>query len=187
MTYFFVGLPIRLIYRIRRKVDLKVKKGEVYIFAANHPSRVDPFLACYALPFKDFVKLIPFRLITADKYLKIPIVGQLLLLYGCISTKKVNGKSVLDKSKELMKKGETIFIFPNGKLERGDILEPPKVGFVYLEREINNSCIIPVKIDIKKSGMLPCTYIHYKQQVRHKTFPKDLQPLANDIMNKIRG
>jgi 1-acyl-sn-glycerol-3-phosphate acyltransferase len=165
-------------------MNFKFEHGKKYIIAANHPSRADPFLVCYSFPFKTFVKLIPFRFITADEYLRIPIVGQILLLYGCIPTKKTNKGKVLDRATQLLNKGETIFIFPKGELYKENKIQKPKVGVIYMEREVKSSKIIPVQISMPK-GIFKKTTLHYKEAIGNHSHPEDLQPLADDLMKKI--
>lgn len=185
VTYFIIGIPLRIIFNVHRTVDFKFEKGKKYIIASNHPSRADPFLICYSLPLKTFVKLIPFRFITAYEYLKIPLIGQILSLYGCISTKKVKDIKVLDRAINLSQKGETLFVFPKGELQKDNKDQKPKVGVVYLEREIEEGHIIPVNISITSKGIFKKTRIYYKKSIRHKSYPEDLQPLADDIMKII--
>ena len=185
MTYFIVGLPLRVAFGVRRNVEFKFMTGKKYIIAANHPSRADPFLICYSLPLRTFLKLIPFRFITADEYMKIPAVGQVLLIYGCISTRDVKDVKVLDRAIQLSNKGETIFIFPRGEIEKSSKVQKPKVGVVYLEREIKDCHVIPVHITIISKGIIKKTQINYKKAVRHSSYPDDLQSLAENFMKII--
>lgn len=185
LTYFFVGIPLRLIFRVKRRVNYKFEKDKNYILAANHPGRIDPFLISYSFPFMDFLKLIPFRFVTADKYLKNPFLKPFLLLWGCFSTRE-HKQSVLSRAKKLLQKGETIFIFPGGEIEGEKKENMPKVGMVYLEREVINSKIIPVHINgTKNINLKNKVIINYKKQVRHKEFPEDLHPLANEVYTTI--
>ena len=181
LTYFVIGIPLRIIFRVKPIINYKLQKNKFYIIAANHPKKIDPFLISYSIPLKDFVKLIPLRFITAEQYMNKKLIRPILLLYGCISTKQKDGKSVLEKSKELLNKGETIFIFPSGKLEQRNIKYKAKVGVNYLEREVANSLILPVKISYDNSR----TNIEFKETYRHSTFPENLQTLADETYDKI--
>lgn len=181
LTYFLVGIPLGLIFRVKPNVNFQLQKNKSYIISSNHPKKIDPFLISYSIPLKYFIRLIPLRFITAEKYMKNIFLRPFLLLYGCISTKQEDGKSVLEKSKALLNKGETIFIFPSGKLEQENKRYKAKVGANYLEREVKNSLILPVKIDYSN----PNVNIEFKEAFRHSSFPEDLQPLADETYKTI--
>jgi len=181
ISYFVIGLPLRIIFKIKLNTEYIINKNKCYIIVANHSKKIDPFLISYSIPLKDSIKLIPIRFITAEKYMKNVFLRPFLLLQGCISTKQKHGKSVLEKSILLLNKGETIFIFPSGKLEKENKKYKIKVGANYLEREVKNSLILPVKIAYNNFHV----NIRFKKSFRHSFFPEDLQPLADETYNKI--
>lgn len=192
ITYFLVGAPLRLLFRVKRSINFKIEKGKKYIIAANHPARIDPFLISYSLPFKEFIKLVPLRFITADEYLTNPLLRYFLLLYGCFTTKKQKNKTVLELSIELLERGETVFIFPSGRLEQNEYKIEPKIGVAYLEREVKDSLILPVKISYNERfrfiNLLTRkieVQIEFKESFRHTEFPKDLQLLADNVYHRI--
>jgi len=174
-----IGLPLRIIYKTKSNYNFEYEKGNSYIIASNHPSKIDPFLVCYNFPFKDFIRLIPFRFVTADKFLH-GFNKYFLLLYGCFSTKEIRGKKILERAKEYLHRGETVYIFPTGRIEKS-IKYKPKVGTIYLQRDIKNCKIIPINLTFKENGVK----ISYKQSLRYNQFHKDLQPLADELMGKI--
>lgn len=194
VTYFLVGIPLRIIFRVKRSGKVTVKRGKSYIIAANHPTRIDPFLVSYALPFREFLKIVPLRFITAEKYMKNPFMRYFLMLYGSISTEPKKGEPVLKRAKELLSKGETIFIFPSGRLERGNHPLELKVGVTYLEREVKRSVILPVKISFTEKisflallqRRLTCN-IAFRPPFRHIHFPGDLLPLTQETYDRIVG
>lgn len=58
--------------------------------------------------------------------------------------------------------------------------------------DLQQECILPIKVEFtNKITLLNLlkrrikTKIIFKKDFRHKEFSKDLQPLANDVMNKI--
>ncbi len=181
LTYFLIGIPLKIIFQVNTNIDFKLEKNKTHIIIANHPKKIDPFLISYSIPLKNFIKLIPLRFITAEKYMKNILLKPFLLLYGCISTKQNDGKSVLEKSKLLLNKGETIFIFPSGKLEQENKKYKVKVGANYLNREVKNSLIFPVNIAYNN----PHVNIGFKKPFRHSSFPEDLQPLADETYDII--
>jgi len=179
ISYFLVGVPLKIIHKTKPIYNFKYENGHSYIIASNHPSKIDPFLVCYNFPFKDFIRLIPFRFVTADKFLH-GFNKYFLLLYGCFSTKEVKGKKVLERAKHYLERGETVYIFPTGRIEKS-VKYKPKVGTIYLQRDINNCKIIPVNLTYKDESVK----ITYKKSFRYNQFNDDLQPLAGNLMEKI--
>ena len=184
ITYFLIGIPLRIIFKVKCNYQFKYEKGKKYIIAANHPAKTDPFLISYSVPFTDFIKLIPFRFITAEEYMIKPLFRPFLLLYGCITTKKISKGTVLERSIKLLNKGETIFIFPSGKLERQHKKYDPKIGVAHLEKHVHNAKIIPVKIEYKNKPTSRVK-IEFKKSAQIKNNSQDLQKSANEIYNQI--
>jgi len=191
-TYLLIAMPLRIIFRVKRKGDLEIKKPGKYIIAANHPSKLDPFIILASLPFKTYLKLTPTRFVTTQNYLTRWYHKFFLIPLGCISNKPKKNKKPLEILEKRLRSGETIFIFPRGELEKRGIKSEPKVGVVYLERNVKGSEIIPVNISI--SGSLSFfnvikrrvkIEVTFKEVFRHKKFSKDLQIMANDVIRRI--
>ncbi len=182
MTYFIVGIPLSIMFKVRVRYRFTIKKGVSYIIASNHPRRIDPFLISYGFPLKDFIKLIPFRFITADKYLKNMFLYPFMLLYGCITTNKTSQGTVLERSVKCLNRGETMFIFPSGNLEYPGKHYRPKRGVAYLSEYADNALVIPVNITYSSQ-----TYIEYKPSISLKGASHDLQKKADLIYSKIGG
>ncbi len=193
ITHILLALPIRLIFKVRSNSSkLKILKGRKYILASNHPTKIDPFLILASIPLNKYIRLVPIRFVTSENYLSKWYYKPLLLSWGCVSNITKNGKKPLDLLKDHLDKGETIFIFPKGELEKGGNDAMPKVGVVYLERGVKNSYIIPIKINISNNlnikNLLKRNIkidIQIKDQFRHENFIEDLQPLANDVSKRI--
>lgn len=193
LTHFIFAVSIRFIFKIESNGNsLAIFKEKKYIIAANHPSKLDPFLLLAGLPLKTFMKFLPFAFLTTEDYLKKWNYKPFLLMWGCISNKEKNRVKPLQKLKTRLENNETIFIFPRGELEKKGNLSSPRVGAVYLEREVKDSLILPVKITISNKITLVNLIkrkvkvkIEFKKIFRHEKFEKDLQPLADDLMNKI--
>ena len=192
VSYCMLAIPFRLILNIKRNKTVFLKsKG--CILVANHPSRIDPFIATYSLPLRQFLSVLPIRFVTAEKYMKIFPLKLVMASFGAFSTQNKGGKKVLQVANELLKRGETVFIFPRGFLEINDNKSNlTKVGAVYLQREIPSAPIIPIRITISNCITLSNlvrrkikTYVNYKSSVKYSNFSEDLQPLADDLMRKV--
>jgi len=191
-TYLLIAIPLRVIFRIKRKGELKIKKSGKYIIAANHPSKLDPFLILASLSFRTYLKLIPTRFVTTQKYLNKWHHKFFLIPLGCISNKPKKEQKPLKILEKRLRAGETIFIFPRGELEKRGLKSEPKVGVVYLERKVKGCKIIPVKIYISDSLSLINVIkrkikieVTFKEVFRHKEFKEDLQIMANDVIRRI--
>ena len=193
LTHFIFAVPVRLIFQIGTNGhSLIISKEKKYIIAANHPSKLDPFLILAGLPLKTFLKLIPFAFLTTEDYLKKWNYKPFLLMWGCVSNKEKNKIKPLQRLKSKLKNDETVFIFPGGELEKRGNTSSPKVGAVYMEREVKDSFILPVKITVSNKITLINLIkrkvkikIEFKKVFRHEKFEEDLQPLTKDLMNKI--
>ena len=191
-TYLLIAMPLRIIFRVKRKGESEIKKSGKYIIAANHPSKLDPFIILASLPFKTYLKLIPTRFVTTQNYLTKWYHKFLFIPLGCISNKPKKNKKPLEILEKRLRSGETIFIFPRGELEKKGIKSEPKVGVIYLERNVKGSKIIPVNIYISGSLSLINVIkrkvkieVTFKEVFRHKEFEEDLQIMANDVIRRI--
>lgn len=131
----------------RSGLNLGEIKGP-YIVASNHKSRIDPFIIGLAFPL--FNKIYPIRFMTADGYLKVPILGQFIRLMGGFPTYYKQG---IDKSLELplalLEDGVSVGYFPEGGVNRSDTLKEGKRGIAVLAFK-SKVPILPVAIKFKK-------------------------------------
>ncbi|MAG47163.1 hypothetical protein CL617_01035 [archaeon] len=192
VTHILLAMPLRFIFKIESIIECNLNNNKKYIIVANHPSKLDPFIILAALPLKEFIKLTPYVFVTSEKYLKKWYYKYLLRIWGCVSNIEKNGKKPLDLLKEKLENGETIFLFPGGELEKEGKSNSPRVGAIYLEREVRDSMLLPISIKVSNKICLKNmlrrniqTRIHVQKQFRHNEFKKDLQPLADEIYNKI--
>lgn len=86
------------------------------IIAANHPTTTDPFLVAGMLKKRSY-------LLIMGEIFEIPVVGACLRSLGHIAVNTGSGQAAIDRSLELLRRGETVVIFPEGKLS------PPEGGF----------------------------------------------------------
>lgn len=195
ITYLISFLPLRFFFRIKSNSDnLKIEPDKKYILIANHPTRIDAFLVLVSMSFRDYFRLMPMRFLVAEEYLDKWYKKAILFPLGDVSTKQDSGLKILDVLKSFLEDNQSIFIHPAGFLEKKDVYLKPKIGAVYLEREVKSAEILPVKIEIIGKLNLSSIIrrrtkatITFKKPFRHTKFNKDLQPLAGDLMDKING
>ncbi|MEK7481772.1 MAG: lysophospholipid acyltransferase family protein [Patescibacteria group bacterium] len=146
---FFILAKIILRIKVinKKKIDLKNIKGPI-IVASNHKSRIDPLLIGLAFPL--FNKIYPIRFMTADGYLKIPILGQFIKLMGGFPVFKKQGiEKSLKLPLEILASGGAIGIFPEGKMVKDENSESgAKIGVAVLALK-SQSPILPIAIKIK--------------------------------------
>ncbi len=160
-----------------------INKGKKYILVANHFSKKDPFIITPFLPWNARFVIIPYRFLVTKDYMKGVLMRIFLYLCGCFFN--MAGKETLKTAQGFLNRGETIFIFPEGKMNKtGKFDKSIKlgVGAVYLERNNPDLYLIPVKIEYLGKRKIKLTY---KKPFRHKKFPKDLYPLMEKTMKGI--
>ena len=189
VIYPLMHLFFKTFFKTKLEIKLDLKKGEHYIFAPNHPWRMDPFLIFYLMPFRKLIKIMPLRFMTAKKYMVNPISRFFLNLLGCY---EIN-ENVLKESVDLLKNKSNLCIFIQGRIDR-DYKEKPKIGAIYIKKKFMSSHIVPVKIHLDKSlNIFNILFrrininIKFIKEFTPKQFTKDLQPLADKLLNKIKN
>jgi 1-acyl-sn-glycerol-3-phosphate acyltransferase len=135
---------IKIIFRIYRLVFMpKVKvSGQCNlvdgpkIVVANHPNMSDSFVLPFIFP-EDLTFLIQ-----ANTF-SVPVIGFLLRKSGQIPVVKGQGRMALDAALKRLSKGETIVIFPEGKLNHGKELCRAGSGAAVLAKR-SGAPILPI-------------------------------------------
>ena len=73
----------RYVLKLKLSKTLNFNSNEKYIFTPNHPSKFDPFLVFYSIPFRNLRKLLPIRFMTAREYMKTQVGSFFMQLMGC--------------------------------------------------------------------------------------------------------
>ena len=112
------------------------------IFTPNHQSYLDIFILLKYLP-------CPFKFITMRKLLKVPFIGDFIRNAGFLSldTKdRKNSIRTIHKIVDLLKKGRSFVIFPEGKLTKdGNIGEFGRGTSIIIQR--SRKPVVPIAID----------------------------------------
>jgi 1-acyl-sn-glycerol-3-phosphate acyltransferase len=155
---FQIGL---LIYVRKRSVRLSRKdiNGSPLVFAANHQSQLDHFLILACLPFGMFWQLTPMRFFAHNGLFKSPLTKLGIMLGGSFPTRAYkNYLFGLEGARQLMGRGQHLFIFPEGKRSPYDTV-PAKSGVAELAR-LPKVKIIPVQIKwTRRRWWRSCTII----------------------------
>ena len=130
----FVG--IKLIVMGAEKIDL----NKSYVVVSNHPSTLDIFTHITALP-------VSIRFLTKTELFRIPVFGRVLKVLGLPRIDRKNASAnfekINDSINQVIKLGNSIMIFPEGKRSNQKELLPFKKGAAYIAKDFNLP-VIPV-------------------------------------------
>lgn len=152
LTYW----PMNLLFSIFIKVEIHGAKyiPEIkpnIIIASNHHSKFDAFILFFSFPFGLIRKISPIHSPTSYKYYKYPHK----LILGPLGAHKVprratSIKQYLGKSFEVLNKGGSVLLFPQGILGGFNKSSEIKPGIIYLSNDTGVE-ILPVVISNAES------------------------------------
>jgi len=118
----------------------KIDTEKSYVVIGNHPSTLDIFTHITALP-------VSIRFLTKTELFRIPIFGRVLKTLGLPRIDRKNAKANFEKINysinQVIKLGNSIMIFPEGKRSNQKELLPFKKGAAYIAKDFNLP-VIPV-------------------------------------------
>ena len=125
-----------------------------FIVAANHISKIDPFLLCL-LPFSAARQLMPIYFLTTEYYYKKWYLKPILKLLGCypVAKRAWTMEEFLSSSLKKLKDGKVIMFFPEGKITNGGERDKPRPGIGYLV-EKSGKQILPLHIEWDQNKVL---------------------------------
>ena len=118
----------------------KIDPKKSYVVIGNHPSTLDIFTHITALP-------VSIRFLTKTELFRIPIFGRVLKTLGLPRIDRKNAKAnfekINDSINQVIKLGNSIMIFPEGKRSNQKELLPFKKGASHIAKDFNLP-VIPV-------------------------------------------
>ncbi|MHB9033214.1 MAG: lysophospholipid acyltransferase family protein [Anaerolineae bacterium] len=116
------------------------------IIAANHPSVSDPFIIANMLKHRSYILIL-------GQIFEIAIAGAYLRRLGHIPVVEGSGQVALDRALALLKRGETVVIFPEGNISpaAGEFLEA-RTGVARLALA-SGAPVIPVGIHLREQNV----------------------------------
>lgn len=146
-TAFYLGA--HLIFKLILRPNIKGKDNipsKPFIFAANHPTKIDPFLLAN-LDFKSYLRLLPLGFPTSEIYLKNIWPGWFIKFLGTYPVPLISWtiEQYMERTLAEIELGKTIVIFPEGMIvgKNGKGKGKPGFGYAWSKSQIS---IVPMKI-----------------------------------------
>lgn len=125
----------------------KIDKNKVYVIVANHQSHLDIVVA--------FLLFCHFKWISKAEVFRLPFIGWNMRLNDYVKLKRGDKKSIEEmfkKCEELIAKGNSIFIFPEGTRSHDGKLQKFKPGAFILAKKMKVP-ILPVVINGTRAAL----------------------------------
>lgn len=188
MTWLFVRplLVVFLGFKISGKENYQELNNPFIIVAAVHATFFDGYIIGASFPFNN--SFFPIRYIMMEKYFKTPIIGMITKIYGVFLIKTGIGlENALNPAVDLLKKGETIGMFIEGKLSKTGLPNEPKPGAAYLAIKTGLP-ILPVSLSGNLGGFNPVKFFLKSRKIfvsfGQPIIPKDFGFLSGDEFDK---
>lgn len=166
IVYFVLHFPAKFFLRaqINGLENITVSRGEPLIIAANHETRIDPFLFVL-LPFRTVRKLVPFYAPTYEGYYRqwwfkpLALFGALPMISKAWTTDELFSPTLVKLSR-----GRKIILFPEGQIRKPGLEVSAKPGVLYLAKK-SGTKILPLHIE-GIWGMTLSDFFLRRRQVR---------------------
>ncbi len=142
VVFCFVIVRLCPFWNLEIEGTEKIDPKQTYIIASNHQSMMDIPIVGHALPLQ-------FRYIAKREVYNIPIIGWIIWLRDDITVKRGGAKSakaMIIKSKDLLSRGISILIFPEGTRSKTGKVEEFKDG-AFMMAKLGSLPIVPMIVD----------------------------------------
>jgi len=164
-----------------------------FIIVANHCGRIDPWLVGYFMPRNIYYHSKALRFMAYKSYMDMFLLGPFLRMWGAYPIMNKTGKplnEVLEETIRILKNGNSLMIFPEGKIAKKGELPSAKPGVAYLAKE-SGLPIMPVlikrhrrKFFFSKYNLIFGAPFYYNDIADSDS---DLRIAAEKIMERVRN
>jgi 1-acyl-sn-glycerol-3-phosphate acyltransferase len=130
--YYFVKNTFRLFFRLYNRLEVcglsNVPDGGPMIVASNHASFADPPLIGGVLPIR-------LRYLAKESLFRFPLLGFFIRTLGAVPVSREDSQkagAVMKLLLALLKRGESVLLFPEGSRSADGRLKPLEAGVAYL-------------------------------------------------------
>lgn len=164
------GYRIRDLCRLRREIDEMMSRHKgPWLICANHLTMIDSVILAYAMfPVHRYIfqyRLLPWNMPEHANFNRNPVVGLLCYLLKCIPVRRGGSRdsvnSSVEKLNELLCRGESLMIFPEGTRSRTGRVSSENCTYHVgrLARQVPNIRVM-------------CIYLRGDGQAGHSNFPR---------------
>lgn len=143
-AYIILYLPVRFFFRVN-SVYMFNNFNKGIILTPNHQSKLDVFLIFAAIPPRLCLRMLPIRSLVAYKYMDNWWKKLILTCFGNYPLKSgpQGGSQALLHILDLITKGRTILLFPEGKIvKNGETCKAnPGIGYLALKKNVH---VLPI-------------------------------------------
>jgi len=194
ITYILVWPIIRIFYKIEIDFDKSIDTlKRPLILVSNHKTPFDAWILAGAIPFNLFVKILPIYIMGSRKFAsgglnvlgKMGIVSLVYGTYGVISlpfTKEKQEK--LRPFYKILERGESVLIFPEGKLIRTDSIGDFKEGAAMLHMHTGVPILIS-SIRFSRTGFRKTCKVHFGELLIARK-DANARSITSNITNKLK-
>ena len=162
---YILGIPPRILYRLRFKGRGSVPRSGPVLLAANHVSWVDPILVMLASPRR------PVRFLVTTGFHKKPFVHFFAWVYRAIPIRKDQPREAIRQAIEALKQGDVVCIFPEGGLTKDGELREILRGVELIARSAK-APVLPLRISGLFGTALTIRREWRREHIREKPWPK---------------
>jgi 1-acyl-sn-glycerol-3-phosphate acyltransferase len=163
----------------------EVERDKVYVLVPNHIGYPDSLILAMGMPYKLARKLIPVRYMVANKYMDMRFLGSYLnFLGGFPSHPHKKWGHGLEESEEIVRAGQTVVIFPEGRISKSGKREhEARRGVSVIAEMQDNVRLIPVRLawDRKKGIIKSYKMVVGKPFDGHGMTPKEIMDVVYSL------
>lgn len=161
---YILGIPPRLLYRLRFDGRERVPGSGPLLLAANHVSWVDPILVMLASPRR------PVRFLVTQGFHKKPFVHFFAWVYRAIPIRKDQPREAIRQAIDALGQGDVVCIFPEGGLTKDGELREILRGVELISRAAG-APVLPVRISGLFGTALAIRREWRRAHIREKPWP----------------